>query len=128
MIIFTYLETDLMEPGEAARLYGDFIFPGSVSQSLVESALANAGLAIVERDEVATEWIERAEEDKGNIIGTEFLRIARMNRSKDALIAKYGQTMYEAELLGSLFYAAEVLGKLMPVVYVVKKEGEPVAQ
>ena len=75
----------------------------------------------MECDEVSTEWKERDEEDGANIMGKEFLRIAHMNRSKDALIAKYGQTMYEAELLGSLFYAAEVLGKLMAVVYVAIK-------
>ena len=121
MVIFTYLETDLMEPREAARLYRDAIFPESLSQTSVESALADAGFAILERDEVATEWREREEEDSGNIMGKEFLRIARMNRSKDALIAKYGRTMYEAELLGSLWYASELLGKLMAVVYVVFK-------
>ena len=123
MVIFTHLETDLMEPREAARLYRDAIFPDSVSQISVESALADAGFAIVERDEVSTEWKEWDEEHGANDMGTEFLRIARMNRSKDALIAKYGQTMYEAEHLGSLFYAAEVLGKLMAVVYVVFKPG-----
>jgi ubiquinone/menaquinone biosynthesis C-methylase UbiE len=121
MVIYTHLETDLMEPREAARLYVDAIFPDSVSQISVESALADAGFAIVERDEVSTEWKERDEEDGANIMGKEFLRIARMNRSKDALIAKYGRTMYEAELLGSMFYAAEMLGKLMAVVYVVFK-------
>ena len=123
MVIFTHLETDLMEPREAARLYGDAIFPESMSQTSVESALADTGFSIWERDEVATEWREREEEENGNIMGKEFLRIARMSRSKDALIAKYGRTMYEAELLGSLWYASEILGKLMAVVYVAFKPG-----
>ena len=101
MVIFTFLETDLMEPGEAARLYGGAIFPESMSQISVESALFDAGFAILERVEVSTEWREREEEDSGNIIGKEFLRIARMNRSKDALIAKYGRTMTKQSFLAA---------------------------
>jgi ubiquinone/menaquinone biosynthesis C-methylase UbiE len=121
MVIFTFLETDLMEPNEAARLYGNAVFPESMARDSVESAVADAGFSILERDEVSTEWREREEEEGAGIMGKEFLRIARMNRSKDDLIAKYGQTMYEAELIGSLWYASEVLGKLMAVVYVAIK-------
>ena len=123
MVIRTDLETDLMEPREAARLYGDAMFPDSLSPDVIELALADAGLAIVEFEDVGTEWIERDEEDNGNIMGKEFLRIARMYRSEDTLIARYGRTMYQAEIVGSLWYAYHVLGKLTDVVYVVSKPG-----
>ncbi len=122
IVIFTHHETDLMGSAEAARLYQDALFPDSISQSSLELAMTDAGFRIVEREEVSTEWKEWDEENGAEVMGKEFLRIARMNRSKDALTAKYGRKMYEAELLGSLFYAAEVLGKLMPVVYVATRQ------
>ena len=49
------------------------------------------------------------------------MHISRMMRSREALIAEFGRTLYEAELTGSLWYAYEILGKLMPVVYVLSK-------
>ena len=121
MVIYTDLETDLMESREATRLYGKAVHPQSVSRTSVESALHDAGLVIMERDQVSTEWKERDEEDDLDPMGKEFLRIARMRRSREALISEFGRTMYEAELTGSLWYAYEILGKLMPVVYVVSK-------
>ncbi len=124
MVIDTDVETDLMEPREAARLYGDAMHRNSVSRDSIEDAFEKAGLRVLERDEVGTEWFEWDEEHpnkKGSIIAEEFLRIARMVRSKEALIAQFGRTIYEAELTGSLWYAYEILGKLMPTVYVVSK-------
>lgn len=124
MVIDTDLETDLMEPGEASRLYGDAMHRNSVSRDSIEDAFQAAGLRVVERDEVGSEWLEWDEEHpgkNGSVMAEEFLRIARMIRSKETLIAQFGRTLYEAELTGSLWYAYEVLGKLKPTVYVVSK-------
>lgn len=121
MVVFTDLETELMEPREAARLYGDAMWAESMSPGSVESAIRSAGLVILERDEVAAEFTEWDEEKGGDVMATEFLRIARMMRSRDMLVTRFGRTLYEAELTGSLWYAYEVLGKIMPVVYVLSK-------
>lgn len=121
MLVYTFVETDLMEPMEAARLYRLSMFRESLSQPSVESTFVEAGFNILERDHIATEFWERDEEDGGNEMGKEFLRIARMNRSKDALIARYGQIAYETMLLYSLVYAYEMLGKFTRVAYVLSK-------
>ena len=121
MVIYTDLETELMEPREAARLYGKATYSDSLSPASVKGALEKAGLVVIERDEVATEWKGHDEEENGNVMGKEFLHIARMKRSRNAFIAEFGPTLYEAELTGRLWYAYEILGKLMPVVYVVAK-------
>ncbi len=121
MLIFTDFETDLMEPREAARLYADAVHPKSVSRASVERAIHDAGLFVDERQDVGTEFKEWDEENKGNVMGKESLYIARMMRSRETLIARFGEKVYEAELIGLLWDAYVGLGKLMPVVYVLSK-------
>ena len=69
MVVYTDLEIDLMEPREAARLYGDAVFPESVSRASVEGAFRDGGLTVVEQDSVATEWKEWDEEERGDVMG-----------------------------------------------------------
>ena len=121
VLIFTDFETQLMEPKEAARLYADVVHPESVSRPAVEDAIRKAGLKIEEREDVGTEFMEWDEENKGNVRGQDFLYFARMVRSRDALIARFGYKIYEAEMIGLLWDAYVGLGKLMPVMYILSK-------
>jgi SAM-dependent methyltransferase len=121
MIAYTNLATDRLEPREVAMLSRHF---GNVQRNLDEAHLAaafdGAGLVVERREPVGTRWREYAEE-RTRPVSQSLLRLARLRRQRDSVVAARGQDVYdhvEANLHWLLF---QFLGKLEPVTYVLRK-------
>jgi hypothetical protein len=94
---------------------------GNVAANLIESnlqsAFESAELTIEERVVVGTEWREYAEE-RDQPLSLSLLRLARLRRQREAIIAEHGEDIYchvEANLHWDVF---QMLGKLLPLVYI----------
>jgi cyclopropane fatty-acyl-phospholipid synthase-like methyltransferase len=117
-LVFATFATDLLAPREAEMLdrhLGNV--PGNLDRGRVEEAYGRAGLRTERTIEVGTEWREHAEE-RHQPVSRALLRLARLRRRRDALVADHGQDVVdhvEANLHWEVF---QMLGKLAPVIHV----------
>jgi ubiquinone/menaquinone biosynthesis C-methylase UbiE len=120
-LVFTVLATDLLEPKEAALLAQSLaVVPANLDEEAVEAAFAAAGLAIVEKDVVGTEWREHAEE-RTQPVARDLLQLARLRRRRGSIVERAGEEIYghiEANLHWRVY---QFLGKLLPRLYVLRK-------
>ena len=87
MLAWVTTQTDLMEKLEAERLYAPLaIYPDSVSRRQLEASFENAGFSVLQHEELGSELIEFYEERDGRA-SRELMRIARMRRRREELIA-----------------------------------------
>jgi cyclopropane fatty-acyl-phospholipid synthase-like methyltransferase len=122
MLVYQTFATDLLEPHEAARLYAPLaIVEANMSTAAFEATCRDAGLRVAERDMIASEWRERWEEDGTRTTSRQLLRIARMRRDRERLIAELGHDSYECELANCHWGVYQMLGKLCPMMYVLRK-------
>jgi ubiquinone/menaquinone biosynthesis C-methylase UbiE len=122
LIVFTVFATDLLEPKEAEMLIGQnlALVRGNLVAKNVEAAFYEAGLEIVVKDEIGTEWREYAEE-RSQPASQALLRLARLRRQRDDIVEQAGADIYshiESNLHWEVF---QFLGKLLPVIYVLHK-------
>lgn len=122
IVVFTTVATPLLEPVEW-KLLGQHL--GNVSSNLVEAnvqaAFRRAGLVVQTKDVIGTEWREYTEE-RTQPVSTALLRLARLRRSRDSVVARTGQAVFghlEANLHWELF---QFLGKLQPIVYILRSD------
>jgi SAM-dependent methyltransferase len=121
MLVYQTFATDLLEPREAARLYAPLaIVAANMSTAAFEAACHDAGLRIAERDTIGSEWRERWEEDGTHTTAQQLLRIARMRRDRERLIAELSPEGYEAEIANCHWGVYQMLGKLCPMMYVLE--------
>ncbi|MGC4940537.1 class I SAM-dependent methyltransferase [Kribbella sp. DT2] len=120
LLVFTQVATELLDDRDAALLGAHL---GNVLTNLdaqhLETAFGEAGLEVVEKDVIGTEWREYAEE-RTQPVSRALLRLARLRRTRDHLVATHGQDVYdhaEANLHWEVF---QFLGKLQPTVYVLR--------
>ena len=120
MIVYTNLATDRLEAGESEMLGRHF---GNVQRNLDEAHLTAtfhaAGFEIERRESVGTQWREYAEE-RTQPVSQSLLRLARLRRLRDSVVATRGQDVYdhvEANLHWLLF---QFLGKIEPVIYLLR--------
>ena len=126
MLAFTVFATKLLESGEAERLYAPLgVVADNMSADFFENALRDAGLSIVERDWLRSEWREWREEKGDRKTSQQMLRIARMLRARDDLIASVGRKDYEVELADCYWGVYQMIGKLSPVVYILRPSQRP---
>jgi SAM-dependent methyltransferase len=118
VLVHATFATDLLGEAEAEMLdrhLGNV--PGNLARQGVEAALTRAGLRVERTVEIGTEWREHAEE-RHQPVSRALLRLARLRRQRDAVVAEHGRDVYdhvEANLHWEVF---QMLGKLAPVVYV----------
>ena len=122
LIVFTVLATDRLEPKETQMLLGQSlaVVPGNLVEENVEGAFHGAGLAIVLKDEIRTEWREYAEE-QSHPASQALLRLARLRRQRERIVEQAGKDIYghiEANLHWLVY---QFLGKLVPTIYVLRK-------
>ena len=124
-LIYVNVATDLLEPGEAERINGAL---GNVATSMdrvrLEAAFAQAGLSIMATREVGTEWREY-EEETTRPVSDELLKLARLRRRRDEIIARYGQETYDTAEASLHWLPYQLLGKLHPIIYVLRRGSEP---
>src|SRR5260370_20761492 len=112
MLAWVTVETELMEPREAARLYAPLgIEPESVSQQQLEASFAGAGFVVLKADKMGSELIEFYEERDGRA-SRELMRIARMGRMREQLIAEWGKPRFYAAHAVYHWVVYHLLGKL----------------
>ncbi len=122
MLIFTNFATDLMEPSEAERLYGPLgVCADNLSQGHFEAAFLDSGFQVVEHERIDGEWREWGEEEGDRRTSTQMLRIARMLRNRDSLIAKVGRKDYEIELADCYWGVYHMIGKMSGAIYILQK-------
>jgi SAM-dependent methyltransferase len=121
MIVYTNVGTDRLEPGEAAMLRRHL---GVVFENLDErrvlDAYGAAGLALERTIVVGSEWREWAEE-RTQPVSKALLRLSRLRRQRDKIVAERGQDLYEhieANLHWLLF---QFIGKFEPVIHVLHR-------
>jgi SAM-dependent methyltransferase len=126
MLVYTTVVTDLLEPGEAAMLSRHL---GNITANLaersIEAAFHTAGMTIVDRDLIGSEWHEYAEERTRPVSRT-LLRLSRLRRQRESIKADHGEDIYrhiEANLHWEVFL---MLGKLCPIVYLLRPATTPV--
>jgi hypothetical protein len=96
--------------------------PANLIEANVEGAFVRAGFVIERKDVIGSEWREHVEE-QGGTVGRAVLRLSRLRRQRDELVQRFGQDIcdsVEANLHWEIF---QYLGKLLPVVYILKREG-----
>lgn len=86
----------------------------------VEGAFRRAGLALVARDEIGTEWREYAEE-RSRPASLALLRLARLRRERDRVIEQAGEAIYGHIESNLHWLVYQFLGKLLPTIYVLGK-------
>jgi hypothetical protein len=71
---------------------------------------------------VGTEWREY-EEERTKPASEELLQLARLRRNRQALMAEFGVRMYQVAEASAHWLPYILLGKLLPVMYVLEREG-----
>jgi SAM-dependent methyltransferase len=115
MLAYVTCATDLLEPREAAWLFGAVaIVPESTQPDAIERHAANAGLSLVSKTELGGEWRERMLEDGTWSANDALLQLSRLRRSganpDDPRIAAY--------VADKTWGVYQLLGKTCPTVYV----------
>jgi SAM-dependent methyltransferase len=124
MLVYMTFATELLEPSEAEWLYPPLaVVAANMDSAAFEAACGDAGLRIVRRDTIGSEWRERWEEDGTRTTSKQLLQIARMRRDRERLIAELGPVEYACEMANCYWGVYQMLGKLCPMMYVLKREG-----
>lgn len=121
MVVYQTFATDLLEPGEAIRIYSDLaVVMQRMNVEDFERRALQAGFIIESVDPIGSEWREAWEEDGTGRTSRQLLHAARLLRAKDALIAELGEVPYRVELSNALWGIYQMIGKLEPRVYVLR--------
>jgi len=122
MLVYQSFATELLEPIEARRMYDAMGLIGeSMSTESFERAVRQAKLKIVGIDPIQSEWRELWLEGGDQDLIQDMLRVARMRRTREQLITRYGKGRYEAIYNSSLWGIYQMLGKLAPTAYLLTK-------
>lgn len=120
MVLFTTVVTDSLNSNDRAILRGHM---GNIDENLdrpwLEQRFVSAGFEIDAVRSVGTEWREHAEA-RTQPVSTALLRLARLRRRTDEIVADHGQAIFnhlEANLHWELF---QFLGKLDPLSYTLR--------
>jgi SAM-dependent methyltransferase len=94
---------------------------GNVDDNLdragLEATFERAGLLVESVRPIGTEWREYAEE-RTQPVSRALLRLARLRRQRDDIIADHGQDIFEHIEANLHWEVLQFLGKLEPIVYV----------
>ncbi len=120
-LVYQVMNAARLEPGEAVALWQPLgVAPESADPQRIERAMIAAGLRIEERVVIASEWGEHAEEARRE--GTRrLLHTARLLRSPDRYVARFGRTNYDIMPSDCLWHVYRMIGKLEGRAYVLSK-------
>ena len=121
-VVFVTVPTELLEPREGAALAKAVALELYTADEIERSA-DGAGLATRRVERLGGEWRERMLEDGEWDGSAELLRIARLVRNRDELVAEHGAAAVDAAWGGLAWGVYQVLGKLAPTVYVWERSG-----
>jgi hypothetical protein len=121
-IVYTVCATGRLEPEERALLVGQSLalVPANLVEENVEAAFARAGLTVLLRDVIGTEWREYAEE-RTQPVSRDLLRLVRLRRQRDRIIQEAGEDIYGHIESNRHWLVYQFLGKLQPTIYLLQK-------
>jgi ubiquinone/menaquinone biosynthesis C-methylase UbiE len=121
LVVFTVFATDRLEPKEAALLAQSLaVVPANLVEVTVDAAFSRAGLEVVAKEAIGTEWREHAEE-RTQPVSRDLLRLARLRRQRDRIIGEAGHEIYGHVESNLHWLVYQFLGKLLPTVCVLRK-------
>lgn len=120
LLVYTIVATSLLtaEDAELMRRHLGNIH-GNLDREALERTFEQSGLATESVRPIGTEWREYSEE-RTQPASRALLRLARLRRQRDDIIAVHGQDIFdhvEANLHWEVF---QFLGKLDPIVYILR--------
>jgi hypothetical protein len=119
MLAYVTLATELLEPGEAARLVEAVALDErGLDGDVLEAAARGAGLVLRSVERLGSEWRERMLEDETWDPAQTLLRLSRLRRRRDELAKRHGAAAVAAEEGNLVWGVYQLLGKLCPTVYV----------
>lgn len=119
LVAYVTLATERLEPREAAALFSTgAVVADSMDPASLEAAADAAGLVLRSVERLGSEWRERWIEDDVWDPREDLLALARLERRRDELVARYGAFAVDAARNGFLWGIYQLLGKLRPAVYV----------
>ena len=122
MVLYAVFTTDRLEPGDRALVVeGLGNSAASMHEPTVEAAIAGAGLSIVRRERIGTEWSEHWLEQCPGYLTKDLLELARLTRDRDRLEAALGPVWYRRAVAFDLWRLQIALGRLVPVLYALVK-------
>jgi ubiquinone/menaquinone biosynthesis C-methylase UbiE len=118
LLVYTTVATDRLSDADAHVMRNHLgNIDANLDRARLEATFQDAGLIPESVREVGTEWREYAEEHT-QPVSRALLRLARLRRQRDDIIARHGNDIFEhieANLHWELF---QFLGKLEPIVYI----------
>ena len=119
MLLHQVFATDLLEPIEAAQVFGHTAgVPERFSVAGFEQAAGAAGFAIENLDVVGSEWNEASQE--AGTAPNYLLQVSRLRRNKQALLEEIGEVAYRVVYGNALWSINQMLGKLESRVYTLR--------
>lgn len=120
MVLHQVFATDLLEPIEAAQVFGHTAaVPARFSAKGFEQAAVSAGFDIEDVEVLGSEWYEASQE--AGTAPNYLLQVSRLRRAQDALIAEIGEVPYRAVYGNALWSINQMLGKLESRIYVLRR-------
>jgi SAM-dependent methyltransferase len=115
MLAYVTCATDSLEPREAAWLFDAVaVVPESTDPRNIEARAADAGLRLVSKTELGSEWRERMLEDGTWSANDALLQLSRLRRSG----ANLDDPRIAAAAADKVWGIYQLLGKTRPTVYV----------
>ncbi len=120
MLLHQVFATDLLEPIEAAQVFGHTAsVPERFSVKGFEEAAGAAGCSIEKVEVVGSEWNEASQES--GTAPNYLLQVSRLRRNKEALVAEIGEVAYRVVYGNALWSINQMLGKLESRVYTLRR-------
>jgi len=121
MLILHTFATPLMEPKELTAICEPIgVQAANLAPEYVENIFQRAGLNVQSKEEIGAEFIEHMDERDGRY-SKELLRVSRMVRARDQLVAELGETQYALALAVYRWSIYLLLGKLSMIIYILRK-------
>lgn len=121
VVVFVVIATDAFDERDAALQSQNLAaVPENLDGRNVEGSFERAGLTVVVKEVVGTEWREHAEE-RTQPVSRALLRLARLRRERDRFVAAAGEDIVGHVESNLHWEVWQFLGKLLPTVYVLRR-------
>jgi SAM-dependent methyltransferase len=126
MLVYVTLKTQLFSE-EDERLINEPLgnSGSSMERDGLERAFAEAGFAVLQRDELGGEWREYWEESGDMRSSHDLLLLSRLRRSREALTKRFGLELCRSAEAALSWGVYQLLGRLCPTVYLLGKHSRP---
>lgn len=124
MLLYTAYVTEQMEEKERKRLFAALrATPDSYDRNVVERAIVESRLGVMESEKISPEWSEWSLETRDEGVLEQLTNAARLLRRKDHFFERWGEQLYERMLAWNRWQLYLLLGKLETRVWILEKAG-----